>query len=204
MQSVADVNGFPHAITAFADLPRPTVADTLDRELACRKMRAIRQQLHWHEKPLYRFASRPDVMNDTAWRKGLDEVRRRGLMFELQVFASQMPDAVKLVRDYADVTFILLHAGMLEDRSEAGWALWRAGMKQLAACPNVMVKLSGLGTFDRACSAERWRPGDRGDDRPLRPGPLHVRQQFPDREAVDRLCEPRGRVPRIACALHPR
>ena len=62
------------------------------------------------------------------------------------------------MRDYADVTFILLHAGMLEDRTEAGWALWRAGMKQLAACPNVMVKLSGLGTFDRACSAERWRP----------------------------------------------
>ena len=101
---------------------------------------------------------KPDVMHDAAWRKGLDEVRRRGLMFELQVFASQMPDAVKLVRDYADVTFILLHAGMLEDRSEAGWALWRAGMKQLAACPNVVVKLSGLGTFDRACSAERWRP----------------------------------------------
>ena len=97
-------------------------------------------------------------MNDTAWRKGLDEVRRRGLMFELQVFASQMPDAVKLVRDYPDVTFVLLHAGMLEDRSDAGWARWRAGMQQLAACPNVVVKLSGLGTFDRACSAERWRP----------------------------------------------
>ena len=97
-------------------------------------------------------------MNDRAWRKGLDEVRRRGLMFELEVFAGQMPDAVELVRDYGDMTFILLHAGMLEDRAEAGWALWRAGMKQLAACPNVMVKLSGLGTFDRACRAQRWRP----------------------------------------------
>ena len=158
VQSVADVNAFPHAITAYADLASPSIADTLDRELACRNMRAIRQQLHWHEKPLYRFAPKPDVMNDKAWRKGLEEVRRRGLMFELQVFASQMPDAVRLVRDYADVTFILLHAGMLEDRSEAGWALWRAGMQQLAACPNVVVKLSGLGTFDRACSAERWQP----------------------------------------------
>jgi predicted TIM-barrel fold metal-dependent hydrolase len=93
VQSVADDHGFPHAITAFADLSSPTVADTLDRELAAGKTRAIRQQLHWHEKPLYRFASRPDVMNDRAWRKGLDEVRRRGLMFELQVFAGQMPDA---------------------------------------------------------------------------------------------------------------
>jgi predicted TIM-barrel fold metal-dependent hydrolase len=97
-------------------------------------------------------------MHDATWRRGLDEVRRRGLMFELQVFAGQMSDAVKLVRNYHDVTFILLHAGMLEDRSETGWDHWRAGMRQLAGCPNLAVKLSGLGTFDRACSAERWRP----------------------------------------------
>jgi predicted TIM-barrel fold metal-dependent hydrolase len=43
-------------------------------------------------------------MNDKAWRNGLDEVCRRGLMFELQVFASQMPDAARLVRDYATPT----------------------------------------------------------------------------------------------------
>jgi len=158
VQSVADEHGFPHAITAFADLSAPDVGAILDRELASGNTRAIRQQLHWHEKPLYRFASKPDIMNEPGWRRGLDEVRRCGLMFELQVFAGQMSDAVKLMRDYGDVTFILLHAGMLEDCTETGWAHWRAGMTQLAKCPNLMVKLSGLGTFDRACSVERWRP----------------------------------------------
>jgi predicted TIM-barrel fold metal-dependent hydrolase len=158
VQSVANQHGFPHAITAFADLSAPDVATTLDGELSSGNTRAIRQQLHWHDKPLYRFASKPDIMHDAAWRRGLDEVRRRGLMFELQVFAGQMSDAVKLVRTYHDVTFILLHAGMLEDRSEAGWGYWRTAMRQLAGCPNLAVKLSGLGTFDRACSAERWRP----------------------------------------------
>ena len=47
---------------------------------------------------------------------------------------------------------------MLEDRSEAGWALWAEGMRGLAACPNVMVKLSGLGTFERSCSEALWGP----------------------------------------------
>ncbi|MBM3565192.1 MAG: amidohydrolase, partial [Alphaproteobacteria bacterium] len=158
VQSVADERGFPHAITGFADLMAPDVADTLDREMACRGMRGVRQQIHWHEKPLYRFASRPDLMNDPAWRRGLREVARRKLVFELQVFAGQMADAARLVRDFSDVRFVLLHAGMLEDRSAAGLALWRAGMKDLAACPTVSVKLSGLGTFDRACREDRWRP----------------------------------------------
>ena len=47
---------------------------------------------------------------------------------------------------------------MLEDRSTAGWALWRTGMAKLADCPNVSVKLSGLGTFDHACTVELWQP----------------------------------------------
>lgn len=158
VQSVADEHGYPHGIVGYADLAAADVAATLDRQLACANLRGIRQQLHWHEKPLYRFAPRPDLMNDAAWRTGLRELERRGLLFELQVFAGQMQDAAKLARDFPGVTFVLLHAGMLEDRSAAGWAAWRRGMQALAACSNVVVKLSGLGTFEHRCTTELWRP----------------------------------------------
>lgn len=158
VQSVGDAHGFPHGIVAYVDLAAPDAAKTLDRLMACANLRGIRQQLHWHEKPLYRFATRPDLMNDAAWRSGLRELEARGLLFELQVFASQMDDAAKLAHAFPGVQFVLLHAGMLEDRSAAGLALWRAGMAKLAACPNVSVKLSGLGTFEHACTAELWQP----------------------------------------------
>ncbi len=158
VQSVADAHGFPHGIVGYADLAAPDVARTLDREMACANLRGIRQQLHWHEKPLYRFAARPDLMNDAAWQAGLRELEKRGLVFELQVFAAQMDDAAKLARNFPGVTFVLLHAGMLEDRSPAGWALWRAGMQKLSDCANVCVKLSGLGTFAHECSVKLWQP----------------------------------------------
>jgi predicted TIM-barrel fold metal-dependent hydrolase len=45
------------------------------------------------------------------------------------------------------VTFILQHAGMIEDLSPAGWTQWQSGLRALAARPNVFCKLSGLGTF---------------------------------------------------------
>ena len=158
VRSLAARRGFPHAVTAYADLSAPDVGEVLDREIACGGVRAVRQQLHWHANPQYRFAARADLMDDPAWRRGLEQAQRRGLAFELQVFAGQMPGAARLARDFPDMTFILLHAGMPEDRSADGWALWRAGMAQLAALPNVAVKLSGLGTFARACSVELWRP----------------------------------------------
>jgi predicted TIM-barrel fold metal-dependent hydrolase len=158
VQSVAERHGFPHAIVGFADLAAPDIEKTLDRLLEFPGLRGIRQQLHWHATPLYRFADRPDIMNDGAWRQGLAAVGRRGLLFELQVFAGQMADAARLARDFPDITLVLMHAGMLEDRSPEGWHAWRTGMRALAACPNVVVKLSGLGTFVRRCAADLWRP----------------------------------------------
>ncbi len=158
VQSVADRHGFPHGIVGYADLAAADVAAVLDRERTHKNLRGIRQQLHWHETPLYRFAPRPDLMNDPAWRRGLREVEARGLLFELQVFASQMADAARLAREHPDLQLVLLHAGMLEDRSPAGWTAWRTGMRALAGCPNVAVKLSGLGTFEHRCSVELWRP----------------------------------------------
>ena len=158
VQSVAGAREFPHGIVGYADLAAHDIAEILDREMACANLRGIRQQLHWHENPLYRFAARPDLMNDSAWRSGLRELEQRGLVFELQVFAGQMDDAAKLAKAFPGITFVLLHAGMLEDRSNDGWARWRAGMQKLAGCANVHTKLSGLGTFEHACSVTLWQP----------------------------------------------
>jgi predicted TIM-barrel fold metal-dependent hydrolase len=158
VQSVADRHGYPHGIVGYADLTAPGVGAVLDREMACANLRGIRQQLHWHENPTRRFAARPDLMNDAAFRAGFAELEKRGLLFELQVFAPQMADAARLARDFQGVTFVLLHAGMLDDRIPEGWERWRKGMKLLAACPNVYVKLSGLGTFEHRCSVELWQP----------------------------------------------
>ncbi len=158
VQAVADEHGFPHGIVGYADLASARVADTLDRQLACRNLRGIRQQLHWHKLPAYCFSARADLMNDAAWRAGLREVGKRGLVFELQVFTSQMKDSAQLARDFPDVTFVLIHSGMLEDRSEQGWTRWRQGMRELAACPNIYTKLSGLGTFERRCDPALWKP----------------------------------------------
>lgn len=158
VQGEADRHGVPTGIVAYADLCTLGVGDLLDLELARGNVRGVRQQIHWHANPQYRFAPRPDVMNDATFRLGLTEVEKRGLVFDLQVFPSQFADAARLVRDFPKTTFVLLHAGMLEDRTDAGWKEWRRGMRELAACPNLMVKLSGLGTFARACSVELWRP----------------------------------------------
>lgn len=158
VQSIADQVGWPHAIVGGADLADAGLGSLLDEQMKSRLLRGIRQQLHWHTNPQYRFASRPDWVRDSAWRKGLTELRDRGLVFELQVFPSQMADAADLAQAFPDLQIVLLHAGMLTDRDPTTLAQWREGMQALAHCPNVSTKLSALSTFARCCSTEIWQP----------------------------------------------
>jgi len=158
VQSVADATGWPHGNVAHADLADPDAGSLIKRLATLPATRGIRQQLHWHANPQYRFAPRPDVMNDKDWRRGLAVLADHGLLFELQIFASQMQDGAGLARSLPDIVFVLEHAGMLEDTSERGWQLWREGMTALADCPNVNVKLSGLGTFVHACREDVMGP----------------------------------------------
>jgi predicted TIM-barrel fold metal-dependent hydrolase len=154
VQSVSDQTGWPHANVAHADLADADAGALIGKLAKLPATRGIRQQLHWHENAQYRFAPRPDVMNDTGWRRGLALLAEHRILFEIQIFASQMADGARLAKSFPETVFVLEHAGMLEDTSPVGLALWRDGMKRLAECPNVNVKLSGLGTFVHACREE--------------------------------------------------
>jgi predicted TIM-barrel fold metal-dependent hydrolase len=147
VQRTADESGWPHGIVGYADLTAADVRPALDKLMKYRLIRGVRQQIHWHENEQYRFAKRPDLADDPTFRRNIGALADYGLSFDLQVFATQMAGAARLAADFPRTTFILQHAGMLEDLTDKGRATWRGGMTALAAQPNVVSKLSALGTF---------------------------------------------------------
>ena len=149
VEGVAAAAGWPQAIVGFADMTVADARPALDRLARHPRMRGIRQQLHWHTNPAYRFAATPDLARDPALQRNVAHLADYGWVFELQVFEGQMPGACALVDACPGVTFVLVHAGMLEDLSEDGRARWRRHLADLARRPNVVAKLSGFGTFLR-------------------------------------------------------
>ncbi len=147
VQEQADDQGLIAGIVGFADLTVADARPALDKLKTYPLMRGIRQQLHWHENPLYRFAANADIARDKAFQANVARLAGYGWTFDLQVFSAQMAGAAELARACPDVTFILQHAGMKEDATEAGHTAWAEGMKRLADCENVVTKLSGFGTF---------------------------------------------------------
>jgi predicted TIM-barrel fold metal-dependent hydrolase len=135
---------FPIAIVAYADMLAQDIRPQLDALSAEPSVRGVRMQLHWHENPQVH-----DLARDPILQRNVARLADYGWGFDLQVFAGQMAGAADLAMVCPKVTFVLQHAGMLEDLTPDGIALWREGMKRLAAYPNVVSKLSGLDTFLR-------------------------------------------------------
>jgi predicted TIM-barrel fold metal-dependent hydrolase len=161
LQSLADApgnHGIPHGIVAYADLSSPEVGRLLAAHAKHRNVRGIRQILNVHPDPLYDYVGR-HFMREPAWRDGFGLLRRHGLSFDLQIYPAQAVEAAEVARENPDTAIILDHTGMFVDRSTvAGWRAWREGLRTLAACPNVSVKISGLGMFDHHWTVESLRP----------------------------------------------
>ncbi|WP_244817118.1 amidohydrolase [Caballeronia sp. Lep1P3] len=160
LQGIADGEGraMPNGIVAGADLSADDAPRVLEEHAAFANTRGIRQILNVHDNPLYDYVGR-HYMHESQWRTHFALLKRFGLSFDLQLYPSQMHDAARLAREHADTQFIVNHAGMFVDRaSPAGYRAWREGMRELAACPNVAVKISGLAMFDHQWTVDSFRP----------------------------------------------
>jgi predicted TIM-barrel fold metal-dependent hydrolase len=170
-------------IAAFADL---TLGDrtqaTLEAhiEAANGRLVGIRQRGKWDADPVVNGGvgvGTSGLYRSAAFGRGLDAVTAAGLTFDASVFHPQLSDVAALARAHPDANIVLIHTGSpVGHGSYAGKAAdihahWLAGMKDVAACPNVSVKLGGLlmclGNFDftrepapptSARLAALWRP----------------------------------------------
>lgn len=147
LQQLASETDWPHAVVAYADMTVADARPALDDLARFPLVRGIRHQFHWHDNPLYRFAPTPDLCREPVVQQNIGYLADYGFSFDLQVFAGQMAGAAALADACPKVTFVLQHAGMLEDVSDTGRAEWLASLRELAGRPNVAAKLSGFGTF---------------------------------------------------------
>jgi L-fuconolactonase len=94
-----------------------------------------------------------------AFRAGVAELERTGLVYEILVYARQLPDAVAFARALPRQRFVLDHLGKPDIRG-GGFDRWRRHVDELAALPNVVCKLSGLVTEAdwRSWSRRQLRP----------------------------------------------
>jgi predicted TIM-barrel fold metal-dependent hydrolase len=158
LETLDKTTGVALRYVAHVPLAADDAAALIAAQAASPRVVGVRDILSWHADPAKSFAARPDIMDDPAWRAGLACLGEHGLGFDLMLFPSQMPDALRLARDFPEMQFIVNHAGSPIDRDADGMAHWRAGIALLASAPNVAIKISDLVAYDHDWTLDSLQP----------------------------------------------
>ena len=145
------------AIVGHADLCLGAgVRDVLEAHIRAGngRFRGIRHLVSWDADASLlnpRSAGPPGLLSDAAYREGFAALAPLGLSYDAWLFHPQLPELIDLARCFPETSIILNHlggplgAGAYEERREEVFASWTRDIRVLAGCPNVTVKLGGLG-----------------------------------------------------------
>ena len=158
LEGLAAREGRPTACVAHAALDHPDVAEILRAQAAHAMVRGIRHKPASAATPAEARRRAPGSMDDPAWRRGYALLSRHDLSFDLQTSWWHMDAAAALAADFPETTIIINHTGLPSDRSPEGLAAWRRALEQVAAAPNVALKISGLGQPGRPWTVEANAP----------------------------------------------
>jgi predicted TIM-barrel fold metal-dependent hydrolase len=117
------------------------------------RVRGIRHQLRWDANGIAHYGrpSPSQLAFDPSFRTGFAHLAPLGLSFDAWVFHSQLSEIVDLAQAFPDTAIIVNHVGgplgvgEYANRRDEVFAQWRVDIAALARCPNVQMKLGGLG-----------------------------------------------------------
>lgn len=150
--------GLPSVMVAQAWLDRDDVEEVLSAHGQTAFVRGIRHKPKSVQRPEDVDLGAPGSMGDPAFRRGFAMLAPNGLSFDLQTPWWHMAEAADLAEAFPDTLIIINHTALPSDRSVEGLAQWRAALKRVAQCPNVAIKISGLGQKGQPWTVEANRP----------------------------------------------
>ena len=143
-------------IVGFADL---ALGDRVEPVLAALveagrgRFRGVRNAAGWHEDPVIgnnHHGAGPGHYLRADFRAGLDRLTAMGLSLDALVYHHQHADLLDLARACPDANIVMNHTGMplgygpFAGKQKEVHAQWRKTLPEIAACPNVTMKLGGM------------------------------------------------------------
>ncbi len=118
------------------------------------RFRGIRHIATWDPNPGVQnpaYTPPEDMLDSPGFRAGFAQLAPLGLSYDAWCYYHQLPRVKALAEAFPGTRIILNHVGgplgfgPYENRREEVFAQWSAHIRALAACPNVTVKVGGMG-----------------------------------------------------------
>ena len=118
------------------------------------RFRGIRHSVTWDPHPEVENTAAhnmPGQLASEPFRAGARVLARMGLSLEGWLYFPQLPELADFARAVPNLTIVLNHIGGLlrvgpyANRDDEVLGTWRRGIAAVAECPNVTIKLGGIG-----------------------------------------------------------
>jgi predicted TIM-barrel fold metal-dependent hydrolase len=120
------------------------------------RFRGIRYVASWDDKEptIHNGHTNPSqhlYRDDAKFREGFAVLGKLGLTFDAWCYHPTLPDLISLARAFPDQPIVLDHCGgplgvgYYADKRDEIFKDWSRSIRELGTCPNVMVKLGGIG-----------------------------------------------------------
>jgi L-fuconolactonase len=138
-----------HASLRLGEAVEP-VLDALQAASPTR-FRGVRNSAAWDPNPDVENRAEPGLLANEKFREGARALARRGLSLDNTLYFPQLPELVDFANAVPDLTIVLNHIGGLYrvgpygNRDDQVMPAWRSGLAAVATCPNIVLKLGGVG-----------------------------------------------------------
>jgi predicted TIM-barrel fold metal-dependent hydrolase len=115
------------------------------------RFRGVRHSAMWDAHPGFDSREPEGTMSTDGYRAGARVLARLGHSLDAQVCFTQLSELAELARAIPDLTIVVNHfaglwrEGYFAGRDDEVLPAWKKGMAEVATCPNVYVKLGGIG-----------------------------------------------------------
>ncbi len=115
------------------------------------RFKGIRHNVTWSPDPALENRESEGILANSQFRSGARVLAKTGLSLDTMLSFPQLPELAEFAKAVPELQIILNHigggnrVGIYANRDEEVAAVWKQGIALVAACPNVTVKLGGMG-----------------------------------------------------------
>lgn len=149
---IADGEPLVKGVVGWVPLAKESVGDVLDQFADAKTLKGVRHVVQ--DEPDDEFLQRPD------FNRGISQLAERGLVYDVLIFARQLPSAIEFVRHHAGVPMVLDHIAKPTIESGRVESDWETNFRELAKEQHLTCKFSGVVTEvrDESWDIETIRP----------------------------------------------
>jgi len=154
------------------------------------RFRGIRHNITNNPDPTWEDRETPGVVTSPQFIEGAKVLAQKGMRLDIMQSFPQLPEIAEFAKAVPDLPIIVNHVGgvsrvgIYAGKDDEIIPVWKEGINAVAACPNVTMKLGGLGMprFGFGWHARENPPGSEELAKEMKPWMRHCIEQFgPDR-----------------------